>query len=114
MDTVALLVDNEQLQKKVKELELDKARLREALLKIHNNGATWAGQTMAREALASTDSSNWLQERKAQWRREVLLDVETELANKLLTDGYKAVQVIRRMAESTKAEPDKLVNPAGY
>jgi len=72
MDTVALLVDNEQLQKKVKELELDKARLREALLKIHNNGATWAGQTMAREALASTDSSNWLQERKAQWRREVL------------------------------------------
>jgi len=65
------------------------------------------------KALASTDSSNWLAERKAQWRREVLLDVETELANKLLTDGYKAVQVIRRMAESTKAETDSLQNPAG-
>ena len=54
------------------QIPAENARLREALLKIHNNGATWAGQTMARKALASTDSSNWLQERKAQWRREVL------------------------------------------
>jgi len=54
-----------------------------------------------------------IDEQKAQWREEVLLDVETEIANKLLTDGYKAVQVIRRMAESTKAETDSLQNPAG-
>jgi len=77
MDTVALLVDNEQLQKKVKELELDKARLREAIedalptLKSEEKHSSLITRTL-QEAIASTDSSNWLQEQKAQWRREVL------------------------------------------
>ena len=44
-----------------------------------------------------------IDEQKAQWREEVLLDVETEIANKLLTDGYKAVQVIRRLAEQSES-----------
>ena len=118
----------------IDKLQADNARLRDFVLLVMRgceNGSVKAQPVMdlsdenaetleleslyslAKKRIASTDSSSWLQEQKAQWRREVLLDVETEIANKLLTDGYKAVQVIRRLAESTKAETDSLQNPAG-
>ncbi|HUW46526.1 MAG TPA: hypothetical protein VMW50_12115 [Dehalococcoidia bacterium] len=107
-----------QLEAIIEQLQADNSRLREAIedalptLKSEEKRSSLITRTL-QKALASTDSSNWLQEQNAQWRREVLLDVETEIANKLLTDGYKAVQVIRRMAESIKAETDSLQNPAG-
>ena len=74
------------------------------------------------KALASTDSSNWLAEQKAQWRREVLVEainrvwrIKSCLPLAMCDVAInEARDELRRMAASPKVEPDKLVNPAGY
>jgi len=97
MDTVALLVDNEQLQKKVKELELDKARLREAIedalptLKSEEKHSSLITRTL-QEAIASTDSSNWLAEQKAQWRREVAEGFQEAFSDAMQSDFENGVK----------------------
>jgi len=93
IDQKCTMPNYKQLQSQVEQLQAENARLRKALLKIHNNGATWAGQTMAREALASTDSSNWLAEQKAQWRREelsrdVLWQIDRKAFIKIMVDKF--------------------------
>ena len=116
----------------IDKLQAENAQLREALEKISSTKQVAKSLTnpepptiemllaglsgairMAKEALASTDSSNWLAEQKAQWRREVLKQV-LRLES---PDEYDYMVVlssdIRRMAESTKAETDSLQNPAG-
>ena len=61
----------------VNQLQADNSRLREAIedalptLKSEEKRSSLITRTL-QEAIASTDSSNWLQEQKAQWRREVL------------------------------------------
>ena len=69
-------------------------------------------EELARKALSSTDSSNWLQEQKAQWRREfyALLD---SLPTVCRDSKFMEEEYTRNMAESTKAETDSLQNPAG-
>ena len=71
-----------------------------------------AALAIVNEALASTDSSNWLAEQKAQWRREfyALLD---SLPTVCRDSKFMEEEYTRNMAESTKAETDSLQNPAG-
>ena len=58
----------------VEQLQADNARLRERFSKDNSCKCNVCSACAERAAsiLASTDSSNWLAEQKAQWRREVL------------------------------------------
>ena len=57
----------------------------------------------ARLLNASTDSSNWLAEQKAQWRREVLEEVYKEV-NCGITHVRWALEIIHRMAEQSESK----------
>ena len=66
-----------------------------------------------RETFESIDSSNWLAEQKAQWRREVLLTASAELNRSVEWDQVEHRWLadwerVRRMAE----QPDALRKPA--
>jgi len=108
-----------ELQSTIERIEADNARLREAILSVlcdQEGNPCFAGsdgdRQVIREALASTDSSKWLAEQKAQWRREfyALLD---SLPTVCRDSKFMEEEYTRNMAESTKAETDSLQNPAG-
>ena len=116
----------------IEQLQADNAQLREALEKISNTKHVAKSLTnpepptiemllaglsgairMAKEALASTDSSNWLAEQKAQWRREVLEEAAARI-DRMVADenfysnanpdcGY-ATKELRRMAEQPESK----------
>ena len=56
-----------------------------------------------RETFESIDSSNWLQEQKAQWRREVLEEVYKEV-DCGITHVRWALEIIHRMAEQPESK----------
>ena len=117
------------LQSQVEQLQAENARLLEALVAISgpdsNHPAFIARpsegkrldevyEDIAGEALAFTDSSNWLAEQKAQWRREVLVELGNEAeSNGNFVLAHQLKERANSMAASQKVEPDKLVNPAG-
>jgi len=74
-----------------------------------------AALAIVNEALAATDSSNWLAEQKAQWLREASSAFKDVDSDSMRLGMFKATarEKLRRMAESTKAETDSLQNPAG-
>jgi len=82
------------------------AELREALIAAHNKicgfHLPYKVVPLIEKALASTDSSNWLAEQKAQWRREVLEEVYKEV-NCGITHVRWALEIIRRMAEQPES-----------
>ena len=94
-----------ELQSKVEQLQADNARLREALGLIASCEKRANGDVIdiAQKAIASTDSSNWLAEQKAQWRREVLEEVYKEV-NCGITHVRWALEIIHRMAEQSESK----------
>jgi len=100
---------HETAQATIEQLQADNARLREAVeleekayqypTDSEDALSGWGRSQLRRKALASTDSSNWLAEQKAQWRREVIKEVlnEAQGDNK---DAYihseKIAEVVRR------------------
>ena len=61
---------------------------------------------IALETLTSTDSSKWLQEQKAQWRREVLEEAAEQFADHDNANYYGShiKAVLRRMAEQPESK----------
>jgi len=56
-----------------------------------------------------------IDEQKAQWRREVLVELGNEAeSNGNFVLAHQLKERANSMAASQKVEPDKLVNPAGY
>jgi len=93
------------MNKKVEQLQAENARLREAIedalptLKSEEKHSSLITRTL-QEAIASTDSSNWLQEQKAQWRREV-----AQIIRRYGIDWQMAEEEILRMAAEKRHSP---------
>ena len=98
------------LEQQVEQLQADKAQLREALLEAESDllfGKKISIPNYITKALASTDSSNWLQEQKAQWRREVLEEAAQQLVaipDMTYAQGHMAAEILRRMAEQPESK----------
>ena len=113
----------------IEQLQADNARLREILQStvstlqeyassnpkhyyrkvLQDPNGVHAALAIVNEALASTDSSNWLAEQKAQWRREVLLAASDALKRSVEWDQKEHRWLsdwerVRRMAEQSESK----------
>jgi len=86
-----------QLEETVEQLQADNARLCYALEGYYYSGKEYA--SVVEDILASTDSSNWLAEQKAQWRREV-----AQIIRRYGIDWQMAEEEILRMAEQPESK----------
>jgi len=88
----------------VEQLQAENARLRGWFSKDNSCKCNVCSACAERAAsiLASTNSSNWLAEQKAQWRREVLKEVYKEV-NCGITHVRWALEIIHRMAEQPES-----------
>jgi len=106
-----------ELQATIEQLQAENARLREVLVAISDPDSNHPAfiarhaegkrldevyEDMAGEAI-DTDSSNWLQEQKAQWRREVL----EELGNEAESNGnFVLAHQLKERANSLAEQPE--------